>query len=492
MRSRIVAWRVVTAVLELLVFAPAVQAQSAFISEVLFNPPGTDNGFESIEITGPPGMPLDGWSFFVIDGDGTSSGNVTIVIPLDGQAIGSNGVLLIRDAATSLVPPPSQGTNVFVFNPEPDIQNGSQSYVLGHGTAPVTGSDLDSENDGIIDSPDPSFTAADAVSYTDGGASDVQYADDFGFPAANLGDVNPQAIYRVLSPGNRPFSWAGGSVSGSNPGPYHWSGTNNFGWAAVGVADPTQLTLDLGTPNSVFGGSGTGACCLSNGSCEILTAADCAASGGAYRGDDIGCENANCPAPFGACCFSDNCTITIASICNIQGGTYLGDNTDCSLTITQQPAGALSICWTADAVFSVSVSSGSPPSFQWQFRGPAVPAWTDLQEGPNFIGRQFLMNAHGVAVPTVAVDRAPNGWRASDVGEFRCVVYGACRAFATESAPLTVCRADTDCDGFVNSSDFFEFVGAFFLDNPAADFNDDGLVNSQDFFNFLAAFFDGC
>jgi hypothetical protein len=58
--------------------------------------------------------------------------------------------------------------------------------------------------------------------------------------------------------------------------------------------------------------------------------------------------------------------------------------------------------------------------------------------------------------------------------------------------PIASCAADFDCDGVVNSADFFSFLTAFFSDAPAADFNHDFVINSADFFEFLAAFFAGC
>jgi hypothetical protein len=54
------------------------------------------------------------------------------------------------------------------------------------------------------------------------------------------------------------------------------------------------------------------------------------------------------------------------------------------------------------------------------------------------------------------------------------------------------CPPDFNHDGVVNSSDFFEYLNAFFTGNPAADFDGSGAVNSQDFFDFLMAFFAGC
>ncbi len=54
------------------------------------------------------------------------------------------------------------------------------------------------------------------------------------------------------------------------------------------------------------------------------------------------------------------------------------------------------------------------------------------------------------------------------------------------------CRADFNGDGVVDSPDFFDFLNAFFVSDPAADINDDTLINSADFFDFLTAFFAGC
>lgn len=62
------------------------------------------------------------------------------------------------------------------------------------------------------------------------------------------------------------------------------------------------------------------------------------------------------------------------------------------------------------------------------------------------------------------------------------------------------CRPDFNNDGFLNSQDFFEFLGHFFnpcdpsepLCDPLGDYNRDGFINSQDFFDFLTAFFAGC
>jgi hypothetical protein len=54
------------------------------------------------------------------------------------------------------------------------------------------------------------------------------------------------------------------------------------------------------------------------------------------------------------------------------------------------------------------------------------------------------------------------------------------------------CLGDFNCDGAVNSQDFFDFLNAFFALSPSADINRDHVINSQDFFDFLVPFVAGC
>lgn len=57
-----------------------------------------------------------------------------------------------------------------------------------------------------------------------------------------------------------------------------------------------------------------------------------------------------------------------------------------------------------------------------------------------------------------------------------------------------LCDADFNADGFMNGSDFDEFITAFEAGDSAADYNEDTFVNGSDFDEFIVAFVDatGC
>ncbi|MBC7772415.1 MAG: immunoglobulin domain-containing protein [Pyrinomonadaceae bacterium] len=125
------------------------------------------------------------------------------------------------------------------------------------------------------------------------------------------------------------------------------------------------------------------------------------------------------------------------------------------------------ICSSSDATFSVTVTGNGPYFFQWRRNGVNIPG------------------AQSATLTLTDVD-------ASDVGSYYCLIANNCGVISSGSAELTLCRADFNCDVFVNSQDFFDFLAAFFSAADSANFNGDEFINSQDFFDFLAAFFAGC
>lgn len=85
-----------------------------------------------------------------------------------------------------------------------------------------------------------------------------------------------------------------------------------------------------------------------------------------------------------------------------------------------------------------------------------------------------------------------------------CEVVGAglCPGGSTYQGDGTVCGADgnpTACcpanfnqEGGVTVQDIFDFLAAYFGNDPLADFNGQGGISVQDIFDFLGAYFAGC
>jgi hypothetical protein len=235
--------------LSLVALSPLLPAQFT-LSELLVNPPGTDQGQESVEIQGAANAGLTGYYLLAIDGDGTNAGVVDQVVNLGTYTTGANGLLLIRDTAAVLSPAPDPATTVVVFDFNPDIENGTNTFVLGRGTPPAIAFDLDVNNDGTLDNGIPGFTTVDAVSISDAGASSRQYATQLGgYDVPATGQFTPDALYRVYDAAGVPFCWTVGDVvAASITGPYDFAfaAGNVQGGLAPGYG---PQRLDLGSAN---------------------------------------------------------------------------------------------------------------------------------------------------------------------------------------------------------------------------------------------------
>lgn len=76
----------------------------------------------------------------------------------------------------------------------------------------------------------------------------------------------------------------------------------------------------------------TGQCCLLDGSCIVLTEADCATALGNYSGDNTNCNINTCQQVMGGCCSIDGTCVALVTeeSCVSSLGTYLGDFTGCA------------------------------------------------------------------------------------------------------------------------------------------------------------------
>ena len=112
-----------------------------------------------------------------------------------------------------------------------------------------------------------------------------------------------------------------------NTGVTHaWCTSNNGAWQDAGSTSCTNCSSTV-----------TGACCFDDNTCDELTAAECAAADGTYRGDATDCSSIQCGEPPGACCFDDNsCTVLTAPECAARDGDYGGPTTDCTPNLCDQ------------------------------------------------------------------------------------------------------------------------------------------------------------
>lgn len=228
----------------LLVYCSFANGQQ--LRSVFFDPTGTpDDGREYVEIIGTPGGSLLNIWFIQIEGDNPNQGVVRQAIDLSAYSLGTNGLLLIRDAATTIAPGPEPGTHVVVFNFNPDLDNGSGTFLLvTHFTGNVN-DDLDTNNDGVLDL-FPWTLVNNAIGIQDGNSSDRTYGSSLG--GVDIPNI-PDPVYSAFVPPNafllyNNVYYAIGA-GGSGLGPYDI----NRAYDATGNTDPGgYLTTTILTP----------------------------------------------------------------------------------------------------------------------------------------------------------------------------------------------------------------------------------------------------
>lgn len=232
--------RITASVVALLALAGAAHAGTVQLSEFFVNPPGTDNGQEFFELCGDAGESLSGLKLIVIEGDGSGAGSIDAILDLGSFSLGSNGLFLWRDSSsvidtspTAGVQGPDAGTNINVADFSPDIENGSNTYLLVRGFSGALSADLDTDNDGILDVT-PWTSVVDGVSIVENdGAANIGYAAGLGF--SNIGGIAFTFTPDIVARGTDGV-WYGADVLGTNPGGFY-------------AFDATQNTIGPGAEN---------------------------------------------------------------------------------------------------------------------------------------------------------------------------------------------------------------------------------------------------
>lgn len=121
---------------------------------------------------------------------------------------------------------------------------------------------------------------------------------------------------------------------------------------------------------------------------------------------------------------------------------------------------------------------GTPPfTYKWRRNGIEI----DSSLNPSALTKDLSLGASGPALEA----------------DYDCIISNDCGSHTTASVPFILCRADFDCDGLVDDTDFIGFVvGYNILDcaDPAmpagcpADLNADGVVDDSDFTLFVQAY----
>jgi hypothetical protein len=147
----------------------------------------------------------------------------------------------------------------------------------------------------------------------------------------------------TLCPPNTPIVMFNGSV-------YHTWRSTNFSVSGFGLYSPPVTTLTtsdqppwgpnpqdpqylFNTAFGVFGNGalGTGACCLTTGSCSVGSAEACCTGGGIYQGDGSVCGS--CPQPGSCCLENGTCISTLQVTCTGQGGIFGGAGSPCGTCV---------------------------------------------------------------------------------------------------------------------------------------------------------------
>ncbi len=215
------------------------------LNEIYVNPPSSDDAREYIEIRTPEGATdlTDVW-LLEIDGDSTSAGTVDNAQNLGSITTGSNGLLLLgRNYETSHPWGGEVNPNTTIANLEGgSVENGSITFMLVTNFSGSTGKDLDTNNDGILDSK-PWGSVLDSVGWTDNSLSDHVYSS----AELNLSAGAPDAATRF--PGDTASqsanAWYFGDIEGSGT-------TTTYSSTSISSNAPEGAVITPGDRN--FGG----------------------------------------------------------------------------------------------------------------------------------------------------------------------------------------------------------------------------------------------
>jgi hypothetical protein len=148
---------------------------AVFLNEILVNPTGGDqpglnetDWREFVEIARTGVDTLEDTWLLEIEGDGALAGVIDLARDLTGLGFGANGILLLGENYSTLVPwsPVTATVADLERGGIATIENGSISFLIVRGFSGDVGDDVDTDNDGVIESA-PWVEVLDSVGWAD-------------------------------------------------------------------------------------------------------------------------------------------------------------------------------------------------------------------------------------------------------------------------------------------------------------------------------------
>lgn len=224
--------------------------------------------------------------------------------------------------------------------------------------------------------------------------------------------------------------------------------------------------------------SPTGACCFeATGGCVDLPEDDCVAAGGIPQGAGVRCTDIVC-FPIGACCLPDgSCQDELSpEDCLLLEGVFQGDATACATTECPEPVGAC--CFATGFCLDLTLAECDAAGASWVGAGTACDAAPVIVVQPE---DQVACDGESASFSVIACASGPLAyqWRLdgeaiagateplltidpvtpADVGEYDVLVENSFGVTGSDVGALVLgLRCDANCDGVVNNFDIDAFV----------------------------------
>ena len=220
-----------------------------------------------------------------------------------------------------------------------------------------------------------------------------------------------------------------------------------------------------------------GACCLPNGTCQVLTADACNAQFGNFNGEGSTCSAQTCSSGQAPCCFaSTGGCVTLPPASCIAAGGVPGPTGQTCLGYVCFPIGA---CCLPDGSCSAGLSPAQCAALNGVFQGNGTSCTAGLCPEP--IGAACFPNGFCLQLTQAQASAAGATWGGP----------GSVCADANGNGVPDGCEvsnpADINGDGIVDAADLGALLAAWGATGGAADINDDGRVDAADLGALLAA-----